>query len=400
MFDAVANELHALDPAGPSYAVEFVQLLFVALRRHAASDAHVQPAPGGLELRFRIDGVLLPVGTFSPGTQADVVTRLKVLAGLLTYRSDLPQEGRIHACDPTGEFDVRVSTFPTLHGERVALRMLGGEARFERLADLGLPEDVREHVDRLLGETSGAILVVGPAGSGKTTTLYACLREIVASSVPRSIVTLEDPIEMALAGVTQSQVQDERGFDLESALRGVLRQDPEVILIGELRDRATAALAIQAALSGQLILSSYHADSAPAAVRRLLEMGIEPFALRSGLRAIVHQRLVRKLCSCAQPAGTPDEFLGLEARQAKVPRGCHECAGTGYRGRVVLCELLALDDPALAEAVLSNAELAVIERAARSAGMIDRWTRAASAVEAGLTSPAEVRRVLGNAPRS
>ena len=213
--------------------------------------------------------------------------------------------------------------------------------------------------------------------------------------MPRSIVTLEDPIEMAIPAVSQSQINDQAGFNLATALRSVLRQDPEVIMVGEIRDRATAEAAMQASLTGQLVLSSFHAGSAAAAVRRLLDMGLEPYALRSGLLAILFQRLVRRLCPCARPARGDDEFLGLKVRHASVPAGCDACGGTGYSGRTVLAEMLPLDDDALAQAILARSELAVLERRAIAAGMADRWARAAAAVEAGVTSPAEVRRVLG-----
>jgi type II secretory ATPase GspE/PulE/Tfp pilus assembly ATPase PilB-like protein len=395
LYDELAGELKALDPADATYASQFVNFLLAEGRRRAASDLHLQPTPEGLELRFRVDGVLAPAGTFPPGVAANVIARLKVLAELLTYRTDLPQEGRIRTTDLLGDFEVRVSTFPTLHGERAVVRLLGGRSRFRHLDDLELPEEIVPRLRRLLAETSGAILIAGPAGSGKTTTLYACLNELVDHAiVPRSIVTLEDPIEMAIPAVSQSQINETAGFSLATALRSVLRQDPEVIMVGEIRDRATAEAALQASLTGQLVLSSFHAGSAAAAVRRLLDMGIEPYALRSGLLAILFQRLVRRLCRCAREA-KEDELLGLTVRRASVPAGCDQCGGTGYTGRTVLAEMLPLDDDALAQAVLVRSELSVLEKRALEAGMVDRWSRAVTAVETGITSPAEVRRVLG-----
>ncbi len=254
----------------------------------------------------------------------------------------------------------------------------------------------------MLAETSGAILITGPAGSGKTTTLYACLNELVDHAlVPRSIVTLEDPIEMAIHGISQSQVNETAGFDLATAVRSVLRQDPEVIMVGEIRDRPTAEAALQASLTGQLVLSSFHAGSAAAAVRRLLDMGLEPYALRSGILAILFQRLVRRLCDCSQPATDEESTLGLSVRQAHVAVGCRKCGGTGYRGRMVLAEMLPLDDDGLGQAILARAELATLEAHALAAGMVDRWSRATAAVESGETSPAEIRRVLGfSSPKS
>jgi type II secretory ATPase GspE/PulE/Tfp pilus assembly ATPase PilB-like protein len=394
LYDQLAGALSSLNPANADYASRFVDTLLAASRQSGASDLHLQPTPEGLELRWRIDGVLVPLGTFPSGVAANVIARLKVLADLLTYRNDVPQEGRIRATDNDAE--VRVSTFPTLHGERAVVRLFSATRQFRKLNDLGLPGEIERALELLLGETSGAILMVGPAGSGKTTTLYACLHHLVHQAVAaRSIVTLEDPIEMAVPGAAQSQVNASAGFDLATGLRSVLRQDPEVIMVGEIRDPATAEAALQASLTGQLVLSSFHAGSAAEAIGRLLDMGIEPYVLRSGLRAIVFQRLVRRLCRCSRPAAGPDEWLGLAVRTARVAVGCETCAHTGYAGRTIVAEMLVLDRGDLGPAILARSDAATLERLAVGAGMIDRWARAAAAVEAGLTSPAEVRRVLG-----
>lgn len=396
MFDAFSRELRVLDPAGDGYATDFVNSLVSAGRSARASDAHLQPSADGLEVRLRVDGVLHLLGTFPAGSSTNVVTRLKVLASLLTYRMEVPQEGRLPWKDANGEFEIRVSTFPTLHGERAVLRFFSGAEQFQSIDALGLPADVGALLDRLLAETSGAILVTGPAGSGKTTTLYACLHELVRrGNVARSIVTLEDPIEVAVPGVSQSQISERHEFDLATAVRSVLRQDPEVIMVGEIRDQATAAAVLQAALTGQLVLSSFHAGSAASAVRRLLDMGLEAYALRSGLSAVLFQRLVRRLCHCAKETKEQAAFLGLPVQSARLPRGCERCGGTGYQGRMVLVESLPLQDAGLSEAILARSELAEIERRALAAGMVDRQMRAVAAVEAGQTSPAEVRRVLG-----
>jgi type II secretory ATPase GspE/PulE/Tfp pilus assembly ATPase PilB-like protein len=276
------------------------------------------------------------------------------------------------------------------------IRLFAAQHQLRSLDQLGLPADVESRLRALLNETSGALLVTGPAGSGKTTTLYACLHELTAADkTPRSIVTLEDPIEMAIAGVSQSQVNAPAGFDLAMGLRSVLRQDPEVIMIGEMRDAATAAAALQASLTGQLVLTSFHAGSAAEALGRLLDMGIEPYMLPGGVLAVVYQRLVRTLCGCAKPASGPADYLGFDVRSARVPVGCEACGGVGYRGRMVLAEMLSLGDAALGRALLARADVRELEIRAHAAGMIDRWQRATAAMEAGLTSPAEVRRVLG-----
>jgi type II secretory ATPase GspE/PulE/Tfp pilus assembly ATPase PilB-like protein len=383
-----------LDPADPRYATWVVERVLEAARLSGASDVHFQPGSGGLELTWRIDGVLEPVATLPARVAPNVVARLKVLAELLTYRNDVPQEGRIRGTP--GEVEMRVSSFPTLFGEKAVVRIFAAADRFLRPGDLGLPEEVADGLARLLAETSGAIVLSGPAGSGKTTTIYACLRELAARSRgQRSLATLEDPIEAVVPGVAQAQVNLAAGLTLESGLKSLLRQDPEVIAIGEIRDRATAEIALQAALTGHLILTTLHAGSACEAIGRFLDMGIEPYVVRSGLRAVVAQRLVRRLCACAGPASGPDEFLSLPVKRAMLPRGCDVCRGTGYNGRTVLAEMLLPETPELARAVLDRSDTRALERIAIASGMIDRWERACAAVEAGLTSPAEVRRILG-----
>lgn len=398
MQESLVRRLHEqiarLNPADAQYAAHSVDAALAAARAAGASDVHFQPTADGLELKYRIDGVLATVASFPTAVAVNITARLKVLAGLLTYHTDRPQEGRIRL--PQDDVEMRVCTFPTLHGERTVVRLFGGMRRYEHLDDLGLPEDMRQSLRRQLSETSGAILVSGPAGSGKTTTLYACLREIAQrGGGARSLVSIEDPIEVAVDGVAQSQVHEPSGLDLASGLRFLMRQDPEVIMVGEIRDRATADAALQASLTGHLLLSTFHAGSAAETVGRLLDMGIEPYVLRSGLLAIVNQRLLRRLCSCAEPTDDPDARLGLPVDRAMTPRGCEQCGGTGYFGRFLLAEMLTFSRNELAQAVLARSETTTIERLAIEAGMVNRWRRACEAVNQGLTSPAEVRRVLG-----
>lgn len=390
----LSDDLASLNPADPEYASRSVDAALAAARRAGASDVHFQPTGDGLELKYRVDGVLMPVAVFPAPLAVNITARLKVLSGLLTYHTDRPQEGRIRL--PRDDVEMRVCTFPTLHGERTVVRLFGGTQRYQHLDDLGLPEDVLRPLRLLVSETSGAILVSGPAGSGKTTTVYASLREIARQSGgARSLVSIEDPIEVAVDGVAQSQVHPPAGLDLASGLRFLMRQDPEVIMVGEIRDRPTAEAALQASLTGQLMLSTFHAGSAAETVGRLLDMGLEPYVLRSGLLAIVNQRLLRRLCSCAEPAADAEARLGLAVGRAMAPRGCEKCGGTGYHGRLLLVEMITLSRSELAQAVLARCETAVIERLAVEAGMFSRWQRACRAVEEGLTSPAEVRRVLG-----
>jgi type II secretory ATPase GspE/PulE/Tfp pilus assembly ATPase PilB-like protein len=389
------EELAKRSPGHARYAVEVVDLILAEARRLGASDIHLQPTADGLDVRWRIDGVLQPSALLPVAVAPNVVARLKVLADLLTYRNDVPQEGRIRGLP--GEVEMRLSTFPTLFGEKAVVRLFASTERFLRLDDLGLPDEVREGLRSLLAETSGAIVLSGPAGSGKTTTIYACLRELVAATEGRrSIATLEDPIEVAVPGVTQSQVNPSAGFTLETGLRSLLRQDPEVIVVGEIRDRPTAETAFQASLTGHLVLTTFHAGSASGVLGRLADMGIEPYLLRSGVLAVVSQRLLRTLCTdCRRETSDPSALLGLPVRRAFVPVGCDACGGTGYRGRLVLAEMLLPDLGTIGPAILARTDVGEIERRALDAGMVSRWQRAAEAVESGRTAPAEVRRVLG-----
>jgi type II secretory ATPase GspE/PulE/Tfp pilus assembly ATPase PilB-like protein len=392
--DLLAGKLQGLDPSHPDYAPRAVDALLGVARAAGVTDIHVQPTGSHLELKFRVDGVLLSVAAFPAALAGNIVARLKVLAGLLTYHTDRPQEGRIRL--PQDDVEMRVCTYPTLHGERAVVRLFGGAKRYQHLDDLGLPGDVLPTLQTLLTQTSGAILVSGPAGSGKTTTIYACLREIARrSGGARSLMTIEDPVEVSVDGVAQSQVHPTVGLDLAAGLRFLMRQDPEVIMVGEIRDRPTADAALQASLTGHLLLSTFHAGSAAETVGRLLDMGIEPYVLRSGILAILHQRLLRRLCVCAESSDQPEARLGLPVQRAAIPRGCADCGGTGYRGRFLLVEMLMLSRTDLARAVLSRSDTAIIERLAVDGGMVTRWQRACHAVDEGWTSPAEVRRVLG-----
>ena len=286
---------------------------------------------------------------------------------MLTYRNDVPQEGRIRG--GAGEVEMRVSTFPTLYGEKAVVRIFAGAGKYQRLDDLGLPVEVLDTLRRLLGATSGAIVFSGPAGSGKTTTIYACLRELVATTEGRrSLATLEDPIEVAVPGVAQSQVNPGAGFTLEVGLRSLLRQDPEVIAVGEIRDRPTAEVAFQASLTGHLVLSTFHAGSAAGVVGRLE---------RHGDRALpATERPARRRRPAARPAALrvrreendPRKRLGLQVDRFRVPVGCDRCGGTGYRGRLVLAEMLVPEPTELGRAILSRTDVVHARNARRRSG--------------------------------
>jgi type II secretory ATPase GspE/PulE/Tfp pilus assembly ATPase PilB-like protein len=388
------GRLASLDVTSPSYVIEVVDLVLGEGALVNASDIHLLPTASGLEVLYRIDGVLQLAGTLPKSLLPNVVARLKLLANMITYRTDIPQDGRLLESDV--EVERRVSTFPTHFGEMVVIRMFGGVGQFRRLKDLGLPEEIRLALAGLLNETSGAILFTGPAGSGKTTTLYTCLRELsTASRGGRSLITLEDPIEVLVPGVAQAQINQAAGLDLAVGLRSMMRLDPEVIGVGEIRDLATAEVAFQASLTGHLLLCTVHAGSAAAVIGRLAEMGIEPYAIISGVRAIVCQRLVRRLCICARETDEPAELLGLDLPSAWVTVGCTQCRGTGYRGRVMLAEILIPNYRKMRRAIRAHADVGRLEEIAHRSGMIKLSDRALQAVRSGLTDPAEFRRVLG-----
>lgn len=392
--EALRAELASRPPDGATFATDVVETLLKTAAQIRASDIHLLPTSEGLEIRWRVDGVLLPVALLPASTSPKVVARLKVLAELLTYQNDAPQEGRIRTAP--GEVEMRLSTIPTLHGEKAVVRLFSGAGRYLRPDDLGLPGDLTRALHRLLGATSGAVIFSGPSGSGKTTTIYACLRELAAvSGGRRSLATLEDPVEIALPGVSQTQVNPRTGFTLEAGLRAMLRQDPEVIAVGEVRDRPTAEVLFQASLTGHLVLTTFHAAGAASVIGRLTDMGIEPYLLRSGLLAVIGQRLVRRLCECAVPGESDLERLGLGVAAYKTPAGCPACGQTGYRGRMVLAEILLPEPNEVGRAILAKQDVNVLHARAVEAGMTPLAERARRAVEAGETSPAEVRRVLG-----
>lgn len=356
------------DPA-PLDARSVVDHLLRDAIARAASDLHVEPiAAGKYETRLRIDGLLTQTGTHDSSTGRAIVGRLMVMANLLTYRLDIPQEGRLQL--ETGEsspLDVRVAIMPTAHGLRAVVRLPAELSQPRTLEALGLPVPVLEGLRRFAAGDQGMLIVTGPAGSGKTTTIYALLREIAHTSPGLSIITLEDPVERHLAGVTQIEVQPFGELTYERALRSILRQDPQVLMLGEIRDAATASLAVQAALSGHRLVCTLHAGRCGGALARLLEMGIEPYQLTSSLFGVVAQRLLRRIAP----------------------------GGAGYRGRVPVGEMMVMND-ALRRAVLARADAATIDAAFHQDDPSATMRSAAEALAAdGVTDLAEVGRVLG-----
>lgn len=349
-----------------------------------ASDVHLDPTPEGVRLRLRCDGALRTVQTLPANLGARLVGRCKSIADLLVYRQDLPQEGRIPSDRSGIDSDVRVATYPTVEGERVALRLSATtKDRPLRVDQLGLEPEVAAALSAAISQPDGVVLLTGPSGSGKTTTLYACLQHIAgASGNERTIFTVEDPVERRLDGVVQTEVHPAAGLDFARALRSILRQDPEVILVGEVRDRETAAIALEAGLTGHLVASTVHAGTAPEVFTRLLEMGVEPFVLTTTVRGVLAQRLLRRKCAVVPCVGA----------------GCAACGGTGYDGRVLVAEWLPMSE-GLRKAILARADGQAIAATALVSGAEPLRAVAMRMVERGVTDLAEVERVLGE-PRA
>ena len=352
--------------------IRMINMTLMQALRQGASDIHIEPFENRSLVRFRIDGVLADVFEPPRALHAALASRIKVMADLDIAEKRLPQDGRIALKLGGRPIDVRVSTLPTGHGERVVLRLLAKDAERLDLTRLGMAPDTLAAVDRLIHEAHGILLVTGPTGSGKTTTLYAAISRLDHNAL--NIMTVEDPIEYDLDGVGQTQVNPKVEMDFARALRAILRQDPDVILIGEIRDLETARIAVQASLTGHLVLATLHTNDAVSAITRLVDMGVEPFLLGSSLLGVVAQRLVRCLCPACRIAYGPSErewaSLGLETPLHPVRRaaGCPACNHTGYRGRTGLFELLLVDDTAR-RLIHDGAGEPALREYARSKGM-------------------------------
>lgn len=341
-----AADLLASEDDAP--VIRLINSLIAEAVKNAASDVHLEPFENRLSVRLRIDGVLTEVASLAARMTPYIVSRIKVMARLDIAEKRIPQDGRISLKLGTREFDVRVSTLPARHGERVVLRLLDASQAHFSLEELGMQPAVHEGIQNLLSEPNGIILVTGPTGSGKTTTLYAGLG--ILNDQSRNIMTVEDPVEYALDGVSQTQVNTKVGMTFASGLRAILRQDPDVVMVGEVRDMETAEMAIQASLTGHLVLSTVHTNSSVAAITRLRDMGVEPFLLASTVKGILAQRLVRKLCDCckrpAEDTAELREELNIGPNEDVTLMeavGCPECGGKGYRGRIGIYELAVID---------------------------------------------------------
>lgn len=376
------------DLASEAPVVRLVNELFADALKSRASDIHIEPFRDRLRIRFRIDGVLHERPSPKPGLARLVTSRVKILANLDIAERRRPQDGRARVTIAGRALDLRVATAPTAHGESVTIRLLEDRDTEVKLDDLGLSQAQRDHLTAHLNAPYGLILVTGPTGSGKTTTLAGALDQL--NTTDRKLISIEDPIEYQIEGVNQIAVNAPIGLNFASVLRSVLRHDPDVIVVGELRDGETAEIAVNAALTGHLVLATVHTNTASGAAPRLIDMGVDPALLRSTLRLSLAQRLVRQLCPDCKTPDTPP--AGLKAAWKAV--GCESCAQTGYRGRIGVFEFVDMKDE-LSDILKPGVAASEIEKLARSKKMPSIQDDAKTKIESGLTSRAEVDRVLG-----
>jgi type IV pilus assembly protein PilB len=399
-----ATDLEAEDGVSDVPLVRLVNSVLYQAAEDGASDVHFEPQEDSLVVRFRIDGVLQEMQRIPKRMANGVTTRLKVLAKLDIAERRKPQDGRIsvNAAAAGRTLDVRVATLPTVEGESIVMRLLDKSKRPPTLTELGLAEKMREAISELILRPTGALLVTGPTGSGKSTTLFACLSQISRPEI--NIITVEDPVEYRLSGINQVQINPRAGLTFAAALRSILRSDPDVVMVGEIRDGETAKISVEAALTGHLVLSTLHTNDAPSALTRLNEMGVEPFLTGAAVTGVLAQRLARKLCShcCEMYNPSVDELLAARVSPDVAAasdgmafyrkRGCPRCNQTGYKGRIGVFQLLTMteDMATLAAAKASREE---IERAALTTGMRTLWDDGMAKVSAGLTSIEELARV-------
>ncbi len=395
--DADVDQLRDLASEAP--IIRLVNRLILNAVEQRASDIHFEPFEDEFKVRYRIDGVLNEVDAPPKRLQAAIISRVKIMAKLDIAERRLPQDGRIKLRIADREIDFRVSTIPTLYGESLVMRILDRENLILDLARIGFPESLLSRYAELIGQPYGMVLVTGPTGSGKTSTLYTTLARI--NSPEKKIITLEDPVEYQLGGVNQIQVNPKIGLTFASGLRAIVRQDPDIILVGEIRDRETAEIAIQSALTGHLLFSTLHTNDSAGAVTRLLEMGVENFLLSSTLLGILAQRLVRVICSDCKREVDPDEKLirsmrlsrsDLEGVRFYEGKGCEACRNTGFRGRTGLFEYLPIDEEIRKE-ILAQSSAERIKRVAGESGMISLRAHGWEKVKAGVTTLSEVLRV-------
>jgi type II secretion system protein E len=393
---APLEEKDIMEMANEAPIVKLVNHLLMQAVKESASDIHIEPFERELRVRYRIDGNMYLRVTPPKRYQSAIVSRIKIMANLNIAEKRIPQDGRIQIKVADKPIDIRVSVLPANYGERVVMRLLDKSKGVVELDRLDLCERDFKILNKVIVRPNGIILVSGPTGSGKTTTLYSVLSKLNQPDV--NIITVEDPVEYTIHGINQVQVNEKAGLTFASALRSILRQDPDIVLIGEIRDAETAQIATQAALTGHLVLSTIHTNSAPATITRLLDMGVEPYLIASSVICIMSQRLVRKLCNkCKEkyvPAADMIERLGLSAQDAKNitfyrAKGCDECLKTGYRGRLAIFEIMEVDDE-IAKLIVQRADATVIRRKATDAGLVSLGIDGIRQIKAGMTTIEEV----------
>lgn len=385
---------------GEAPVIRMVSQMLLDAYKMKASDIHIEPMENRLRLRFRVDGKLIEMATYPKKLLSPIIARLKVMSSTMSIAEKrMPQDGRIQVDVGNAQVDLRVSSIPTNHGESIVMRILDKSALLLGLPQLGFFSDDESTFDRLITLPDGIILVTGPTGSGKTTTLYACLNHI--NRPDKKIITVEDPVEYELAGINQVMVKADIGMTFGAALRAMLRQAPNIIMIGEIRDEETASIAINASLTGHLVFSTLHTNDAPSAVARLADIGIKRFLIASAVRAIMAQRLARKLCDRCKVDGDLNardaQILGIDlARlspgQVKIPHGCDYCRNGGYKGRIGLFEIFEIDDE-VRHMINENLTSAQLRRRARELGMRTLREDGVRKILSGLTSPEEVLHV-------
>jgi len=397
---AIEGSLRSLLGSSDEDAIRAVDVVLRHAIDNRASDIHLEPWEDCLSVRYRIDGLLHEAARLPIQHYPKILGRVKVVARMLTYQKDMPQDGRIDPEATACGKAMRVSTFPTVYGEKIVIRVLDADPSLFSLEALGFRAEVVAALRVIVGRPQGTLLLTGPASSGKTTTIYALLKEIInARTTAAHVVTIEDPVEYRLGRVAQTEVNPHVGFTFDAALRSLMRQDPEVIMIGEIRDLETARVAIQAGLTGHLVISTIHSGTAAGVFTRLLDMGVEPYLVASSITGVLAQRLLRRNCPSCATACAPDPALARRfgLADAGVPlvcgRGCEACQGIGYRGRSAIGELLTVDD-VIANLILSRPRTFAVHEAALARGMIPLAADGARCVREGLTTLEELARVL------
>jgi type IV pilus assembly protein PilB len=383
--------------AGESPVIRYVNYLIFNAVKEGASDIHIEPQEKKVQVRYRIDGIMFEATNPPTHMQAAIISRLKIMANLDIAERRVPQDGRIRAMVHGRKLDLRVSTLPMVQGEKAVLRILDTRSIQVELEDLGLSEESLQMWSHQISNPHGIVLVTGPTGSGKTTTLYSSLNKMDRQKL--NISTAEDPVEYHLNGINQTQVHEKIGMSFAAALRALLRQDPDVIMVGEIRDTETAKTAIQASLTGHLVLSTLHTNDAPSAVTRLVNIGVEPYLIGSAINAVMAQRLVRKICENCKTQRPPEDTVaehlamqGIALDEVFVGDGCDKCRGTGYAGRVGLYELLIVSDQ-MRDRIASNPNVTEFRRMCLEAGMVSLRQDGFLKVRKGLTTVDEVLRV-------